>query len=96
MMYCRDKHSNVLCLVECNAISEMTWHKDGIYIYVRTYYREYDIVESNRTYNIRCEWTHVEDIEDNIIEYLQTHGTTIIFRDDTIYNDMPESINIGF
>ena len=95
-MYCRDKHSNVLCLVECGAISEMTWHKDGIYIYVRRSYREYDIVDSDRVYNIRCEWTHVEDIEDNIIEYLQTHGTTIIFRDDTIYKNIPERVFIGF
>ena len=95
-MYCRDKHSNVLCLVECSAISEMTWHKDGIYIYVRRSYREYDIVYSDRVYNIRCEWTHVEDIGDNIIEYLQTHGTTIIFRDDTIYKNIPERVFIGF
>lgn len=96
MMYCRDKHSNVLCLVECEAISEMTWHNDGIYIYVRRRYRMYDIVESTRVYNIKCEWTYVEDIGDNIIEYLQKHGTKIILRDDTIYDDMPESVDIGF
>jgi len=96
MIYCKDRHSNVLCLVECEAISEMTWHNDGIYIYVRRWYRMYDTIESTRFYNIKCEWTYVEDVEDNIIEYLQKHGTKIILRDDTIYEGMPESEDIGF
>ena len=96
MIYCKDRHSNVLCLVECEAISEMTWHNDGIYIYVRRWYRTYDIIESTRFYNIKCEWAYVEDVEDNIIEYLQKHGAKIILRDDTIYEGMPESEDIGF
>ena len=96
MIYCKDRHSNVLCLVECEAISEMTWHNDGIYIYVRRWYRMYDTIESTRFYNIKCEWAYVEDVEDNIIEYLQKHGTKIILRDDTIYEGMPESEDIGF
>ena len=96
MMYCRDKHSNVLCLVECDAISEMTWHNDGIYIYVRRQFRMYDILESTRVYNIKCEWTYAEDIGDNIIEYLKKHGTKTILRDDTIYDSIPETVYIGF
>lgn len=96
MMYCRDKHSNVLCLVECDAISEMTWHSDGIYIYVERRYRMHDIVESTRAYRIKCEWTHVKDVGDNIIEYLQKQGVKSILRDDTVYDDEPETVFVGF
>jgi hypothetical protein len=56
----------------------------------------YDIVESTRAYRIKCEWTYVEDMGDNIIEYLQKHGTKIIFRDDTIYDSEPETVFVGF
>lgn len=95
-MYCKDEHSNLLCLVECNAISEMTWHKDGIYIYVKRRYRMYDEVESTRIYHIRCNWTLVKETDYNTMVSLQKQGIKIIIRDDTIYSECPNTVFIGF
>ena len=95
-MYCKDGHSNLLCLVECNAISEMTWHKDGIYIYVTRRYRMYDEVKAARVYHIKCDWTSVKDTENNVIVSLQKKGIKTIFRNDTIYDECPKTIFIGF
>lgn len=98
MMYCKDRHSNLLCLIENEAISEMTWHEDGLYIYVRRQYREWDEdeVNSTRAYSIKCNWTATEYLEDNIVKYLQTHGTKVILCDNTILDSMPDRVNIGF
>lgn len=96
MMYCRDRHSNLLCLIENEAISEMTWHEDGIYIYITRQYREYEALESARAINIKCDWTTTEYLEDNVIRYLQTHGTKVILCDNTILDSMPDREYIGF
>lgn len=96
MMYCKDEHSNLLCLIECNAISEMTWHKDGIYIYVKRRYRMYDKVESARVYHIKCDWISVKDTENNVIVSLQKKGIKTILRNDTIYDECPDTVFIGF
>lgn len=96
MMYCKDEHSNLLCLVECNAISEMSWHKDGIYIYVTRRYRMYDEVESARVYHIKCNWTLVKDTDYNTMADLQKKGIKTILRNDAIYDECPSTVFIGF
>lgn len=95
-MYCKDEHSKLLCLVECDAISAITWHKDGIYIYVKRWYRMYDEIESVRVYHIRCNWTFVKDTKYSTILGLQKQGIKTIIRDDTIYDECPDSVFIGF
>lgn len=96
MMYCKDEHTNLLCLVECNAISEMAWHKDGIYIYVEKQYRIYDEVESGRVYHIKCNWTLVKDTTYDTMLDLQNQGIKTIIRDNTVYDDCPDAVFIGF
>ena len=96
MMYCKDKHSKLLCLVENEAISDITWHPDGVYIYVDRKCRDYEEVYDARAYCIKCNWTKTEYLEETIIEYLKTHDTTVILYDGTIYDEEPDSIKIGF
>jgi hypothetical protein len=95
-MYCKDEHGNLLCLVECDAISAITWHKDGIYIYVERRYLMYDEVESIRVYHIKCNWTLVKYTNSSTMVNLQKQGIKIIICDNTVYDECPDSVFIGF
>lgn len=95
-MYCKDEHGNLLCLVECDAISAITWHKDGIYIYVERRYLMYDEVESIRVYHIKCNWTIVKNTNFSTMVNLQKQGIKIIICDNTVYDECPDSVFIGF
>ena len=87
MMHCYSKHSKLLALIDVNAISEITWHEDGMYIYWRNKVQDYDEIEptTERAGCIICDWTKVETVNVETMQYLMKHGTTIILEDDTIY-----------
>ena len=87
MMHCYSEHSKLLALIDVNAISEITWHKDGMYIYWRNKVQDYDEIEptTERAGCIICDWTKVETVNVETMQYLMKHGTTIILEDDTIY-----------
>lgn len=87
MMYCYSKNSNLLALIDVNAISEITYHKDGMYIYWRNKVQNYEEIEptTERAGCIICDWTKVETIDIGILKYLMKHSTTIILEDTAIY-----------
>ena len=87
MMHCYSKHSNLLALIDVNAISEITWHKDGMYIYWRNMVQDYEEIEptTERAGCIICDWTKVETMDIGILKYLMKHGTIVIFEDTAIY-----------
>ena len=87
MMHCYSKHSNLLTLIDVNAISEITWHKDGMYIYWRNKVQDYEEINptTERAGCIICDWTKVENISAETMQYLMRHGTTIILEDTAVY-----------
>ena len=87
MMHCYSKNSRLLALIDVNAISESTWHKDGMYIYWRNNVQDCEEIEptTERAGCIICDWTKVETVSVETVQYLIGHGTTIILEDTTIY-----------
>ena len=87
MMHCYSKKSNLLALIAVNAISEITWHKDGMYIYWRNKVQDYEEIEptTERAGCIICDWTKVETVDVETLKYLAKHDTTIILEDTAIY-----------
>ena len=87
MMHCYSKNSNLLALIDVNAISEITWHKDGMYIYWRNKVQDYEEIEptTERAGCIICDWTKVEAVDIETLKYLMKHGSTIILEDTAIY-----------
>ena len=90
LIHCYNKHSELLALIDINAISEITWHEDGTYIYWRKYVQEYDEVTTERAGHIVCDWTKVEELTTDTINYLKDHNTKVISKDTTIYNSSIE------
>ena len=87
MMHCYSKNSNLLALIDVNAISEITWHEDGMYIYWRKKVQDYKEIEptTERAGCIICDWTKVEAVDVETLKYLAKHDTTIILEDTAIY-----------
>jgi hypothetical protein len=87
MMHCYSKNSNLLSLIDVNAISEITWHEDGIYIYWRKIVQDYEEIEptTERAGCIICDWTKVEKISLDTLMHLHKQGTHIILRDTAVY-----------
>lgn len=94
--HCYDKHSNLLCIIENDAISEMTWHEDGLYIYTKQLYEEYDEFRSKRNRRIKCNWTKTEDLDESTIQYLKKQNVLVIFNNEAIGKYPTEMEDIGF
>lgn len=56
----------------------------------------YDEIESIRVYHIKCNWTLVKDTKYNTMVNLQKQGIKIIICDNTVYDECPDSVFIGF
>ena len=88
LMHCYSRKSKLLALIDIDAISEMTWHSDGMYIYWRRNVLEYPEadVTTERVGCIVCDWTKVEGLDQRTVNYLINHGTRVILEDTTIYD----------
>lgn len=86
LMHCYSKSSTLLALIDIDAISEMTWHNDGMYIYWRRNVIEYDEITTERAGCIVCDWTKVKEVSLDTIKYLKDRGEKIILEDTTIYD----------
>lgn len=96
IMHCYNKNSKLVAIIENNAISEMTWHNDGIYIYARVKTTFYGQISSDRSVAIKCDWTKMREVEAPVINYLREQGTPIYMTDDHLYEEAIECVYFGF
>lgn len=90
LMHCYGKNSMLLACIDVNAITEMTWHEDGMYIYWRKKVQDFDEtpVKTDRAGHIVCDWTKVEAVSPDTVEYLMRHRTLVILPDNAVYDSM--------
>ena len=96
---CRNAKSEIIAIIENTAISEMTAHSDGIYIYSKRYYREYDDwgILSCRAFCIKADWTHTRHFSYKSAKRVaKIQGVPLILCDSHIYDEMPDCVFIGF
>ena len=86
LMHCYSKNSTLLALIDIDAISEMTWHNDGIYIYWRRNVDMCGTITTERAGCIICDWTKVKEVSLDTVKYLKDRGEKIILEDTTIYD----------
>lgn len=93
MMYCYDKYSNLLCIVENKAITRITLHTDGFYIYVERN-TGYDVILETE-YCIKCCWTKTYNMSVSMIKKVSL-DTLIIFNEDTVRTSEVSQTLINF
>lgn len=93
---CYSKDSKLIAIIHNNAISEMTWHTNGLYIYWERIIRDYDITDTQRAGVIICDWTRTELVSQEIYNYIKkTFNVPIITEDNnTVYDNDLEYIVI--
>lgn len=88
---CYSKDSKLIAIIHNNAISEMTWHSNGLYIYWRRKVQEYNSTDTQRAGVIICDWTKTEIISQEIYDYVKrTVYVPIITEDNTTICDISD------
>lgn len=96
---CMSTKSEIIAVIENGAISEMTAHSDGTYIYSKRYYREYDEPEimNCRAFCIKAAWTQTKHFSYKAAKRsAELWSVPMILCDTHIYDEMPDCVFIGF
>ena len=96
MMYCYDKHSNLIAVIENTAVSEISHHTDCIYLYSERKYVYYEEFATGREYAIKASWVKTRRIDSAIVDRLKAKGIPVIFYNDKLLDKDPDLITIGF
>lgn len=97
IMKCFNTHSKLIAIIENVAISAITLHSKGIYIYWSKYY-SYEpanpdfSVTKERAGHIICDYTIVENISDDVFEYFKEKHDVLIIENDLTIHDYAEQI----
>jgi len=94
LMYCYSEKSKLLALIDVNAISEISWHKDGMYIYWRKKVDNCGTITTERAGCIICDWTKVKEVLLDKVKS-KNKGKKIILEDNSTYNTCPDFELIG-
>ena len=81
-MRCYDVHSKELAIIVNNVISEITWHKNAMYIYWRAY--DEGLKEYLRAGMIACDWTKCETVTNEVWNYIKSHSLVPVITIDTL------------
>jgi len=86
LMHCYSKNSTLLALIDIDAICDITWHNDGMYIYWGRNVDDYGTITIERAGCVICDWTKVKEVSLDTVKYLKGRGEKIILEDTTIYD----------
>ena len=96
---CRNAEFKIIAIIENTAISEMAAHSDGIHIYSKLRYREYNELEiiDCRAFCIEAAWTQTKYFSYKSAKRLaEIWGVPLILHDTTVHVGKPDCVLIGF